>query len=276
MVRAAAKAPEERRMGRRGGAQGVNAAEFLVTGGTGTLGSRVVDRLRGAGHQVRVLSRSGRQGTIRGDLATGEGLETAVGGVETIVHCASSPTMTRRVDVEGTERLLGAASRAGVSHLLFISIVGVDRNPYFPYYGMKLETEKIIERAAVPWTILRITQFHGFVLRLIQTLDRLPVVPTPRDFLLQPIDVGEAAGRTAEYALLTPSGRVPEVGGPEVRTFADLARAYLKAAGRRRMVVEVPVPGKMARAFREGAQLAPEGRYGEIRWEQFLDREIRV
>jgi nucleoside-diphosphate-sugar epimerase len=83
---------------------------ILVTGGTGSLGSRVVDSLRGAGHGVRVLSRSGRPDTVRGDLATGEGLEAAVEGVETLVHCASSPTRTRRVDVEGTWRLLQAGS----------------------------------------------------------------------------------------------------------------------------------------------------------------------
>jgi uncharacterized protein YbjT (DUF2867 family) len=176
--------------------------------------------------------------------------------------------------VEGTERLLRAAGRAGVSHLLFVSIVGVDRNPYFPYYRLKLETERIVERSEVPWTILRATQFHGFLLLFIQPLGRLPVMPAPKDFLFQPIDVGEVAARVAELALAAPSGRVPDVGGPEVRTFADLAKAYLAVAGLGRRVVEVPVPGRMARALREGAQLAPDGRYGEVRWEEFLEREI--
>jgi uncharacterized protein YbjT (DUF2867 family) len=77
----------------------------LVTGGTGALGRRV-DRLRGAGHEVRIFSRSGGEGRVRGDLATGEGLEAAVQGAETIVHCASSPRRARQVDVEGTERRL--------------------------------------------------------------------------------------------------------------------------------------------------------------------------
>jgi nucleoside-diphosphate-sugar epimerase len=89
----------------------VNGSEFLVTGGTGSLGSRVVDRLRGAGREVRVFSRRGGEGRVRGDLATGEGLEAAVQSIETIIHCASSSTSTRQVDVEGTERLLGTASR---------------------------------------------------------------------------------------------------------------------------------------------------------------------
>lgn len=254
----------------------VNASELLVTGGTGTLGSRVVDRLREAGHAVHILSRSGRPGTIPGNLITGEGLETAVRGVHVIVHCASSPIRTRQVDVEGTERLLRVAARADVSHVVFISIVGVDRNLYLPYYRMKLETERFVERSPVPWTILRATQFHDLILMIVGALNHVPLVaPVPKGFLFQPIDVGEAADRTAELALAAPAGRVPGIGGPEVRTFADLARAYLEAAGLRRRVLEVPVPGKMARALREGAQVAPEGRYGDIRWEEFLDRVVR-
>ena len=86
--------------------------------------------------------------------------------------------------------------------------------------------------------------------------------------------MGEVADRTAELALASPAGRVPDVGGPEVRTFGDLARAYFEAAGRRKRVVEVPVAGKIARALREGAQTAPDHRYGELRWEEFLDRVL--
>lgn len=249
----------------------MNTHEILVTGGTGSLGSRVVNRLSEAGENVRVMSRYWHANTIRGDLLTGEGLEEAVEGVSTIIHCASSSLRrTRQVDVDGTRRLLQAAERTGVSHILFISIVGVDRNPYFPYYRMKLETERIIEHSEVPWTILRATQFHGFVLRLIQALDRLPMMVAPRGFLFQPIDVGEVADRSAELALAGPAGRAPDVGGPEVLAFADLARAYFEAAGRRRRVVEVPLLGKVSRALREGAQTAPEHRYGKIRWEEFL------
>src|SRR5215212_3070695 len=242
------------------------ASEVLVTGGTGSLGSRVVDRLRDAGRDARALSRSGRPGMVPGDLLTGEGLEQAVEGVGAVVHCASSPRKTRQTAVEGTERLLRVAARAGVSHFVFISIVGVDRNPYFPYYRMKLEIERLVERSPVPWTILRATQFHEFVLRIIQFLDRLPVVMMPKG-LLQPIETGEVAERLVELALLEPVGRAPDIGGPEVRTAAELARAYFEALGRRRRVVEVPLPGKMARAFREGAQVCPDHRYGKIRWE---------
>jgi uncharacterized protein YbjT (DUF2867 family) len=250
--------------------------EILVTGGTGTLGRRVVDRLRAAGRAVRVLSRSGRPGTVRGDLSTGENLEAAIRGIDTIIHCASNPVKLRRTDVAGTELLLQEAARAGVSHVVFISIVGVDRNPYFPYYRAKLDAERVVERSPVPWTILRATQFHDLVLMALHLLDRLPVVmPIPRGFRLQPMDVGEAAGRLDELSLAGPAGRVPDVGGPEVLTSTELARAYLEASGRSKRLVGVPLPGKAARAVRGGAQLCPDKRYGTVRWEEFLRENIQ-
>jgi uncharacterized protein YbjT (DUF2867 family) len=257
-------------------AQGVSASEILVTGGTGSLGRLVVDRLRGPGYQVRTLSRSARgAGVVRGDLLTGEGLARALEGVDVLVHCASSPRKPRQTDVEGTGRLLEAAGRARVSHVAFVSIVGVDRNLHLPYYRAKLEAERIVERSPVPWTILRATQFHEFVLKQIRLLERLPVMMAPRGFLLQPMDIGEVADRMVELSLSGPAGRVPDIGGPEVRTLPNLARSYLKATGRRRRIIAVPVPGKTARALREGAQLAPDQTYGEVRWDEFLDGTLQ-
>jgi uncharacterized protein YbjT (DUF2867 family) len=256
--------------------EGVNASEVLVTGGTGSLGHRVVNRLRGPGYEIRTLSRSARgAGVVRGDLLTGEGLTRALKDVDVLIHCASSPRKPRQTDVEGTGRLLEAASGAGVSHIVFVSIVGVDRNSYLPYYRAKFEAERIVERSPVPWTILRATQFHEFVLKQIRLLERLPVMMAPRGFLLQPMDIGEVADRLVELSLSGPAGRIPDIGGPEVRTLPDLACSYLKATGRRRRIVEVPVPGKAARALCEGALLAPDQTYGDIRWEEFLDGTLR-
>ena len=207
----------------------------------------------------------------------GENLGAAVRGADTIVHCASNPVKSRQTDVVGTGLLLQEAARAGVSHVVFISIVGVDRNPYFPYYRVKLDTERVIERSPMPWTILRATQFHDLVLMALRFLDRLPaVMPIPRGFRLQPMDVGEAASKLAELALSEPAGRVPDVGGPEVLTSEELARAYLGTSRREKRLVGVPLPGKGARAVREGAQLCPDQRYGKIRWEEeFLHEKIR-
>lgn len=255
----------------------MSAPEILVTGGTGVLGRRVVERLDAAGVGVRVLSRGGYPGTVRGDLLTGEGLYAAVRGVDTVVHCASSSVRrSRQVDVEGTGRLLESAAAAGVSHLVYISIVGIDRAPYYPYYRVKSETERVIESSPIPHTILRATQFYDLVLMAIRFLDRLPAMPVPAHFLGQPIDAGEVADRMVELALSSPAGRVPDIGGPEVRTLASSARGYLGVLGSRKRILEFPFPGKMARAVRDGALTCPENAYGKTRWEDFLRKELRA
>jgi uncharacterized protein YbjT (DUF2867 family) len=210
---------------------------------------------------------------MRGDLLTGEGLGPAVQGVDTIIHCASSPfRKARGVDVEGTGRLLEAAAEAGVSHLAYISIVGIDQATSYPYYRIKLDTERVVEGSPVPHTILRATQFYELVLMAMRLLDRLPVMVVPSGFLGQPIDAGEVAGCLVQLALSGPSGRAPDIGGPEVRTLAYAARVYLRARGSLKRIFEVSVPGKTARAFREGALVCPDRAYGKIRWEDFLDQ----
>lgn len=253
----------------------MNCGEILVTGGTGVLGSKVVRRLRLTGIEPRVLSRRGRPGTFRGDLLTGEGLEAAVRGVDTIVHCASSPFReAHQTDVEGTERLLRIASKAGVSHFVYVSIVGIDRAQSYTYYRVKLETERLIEGFPIPHTILRATQFYDLVLMAVRALARLPVVPVPKGLVGQPIDAGEVACRMVELALDGPAGRVPDIGGPEIRTAEDIARSYLGAIGSRKKAVAFPLPGETARAIRSGALTCPENRYGTVAWEEFLRGEI--
>ena len=253
----------------------MNDTEILVTGGTGVLGSKVVERLRSAGIEPRVLSHSGHPGAMKGDLLTGEGLEEAVRGIDTIVHCASSPfRKARQTDVEGTKRLLEAAARSGVSHVVYISIVGIDRARSYPYYRVKLETEKVVEDSPIPHTILRATQFYDLVFMAVRALSRLPVVPVPRGLIGQPIDVGEVADRMVELALSEPAGRVPDIGGPELRTVDDIVRSYLKVMGSRKRLMPFPLPGKTARAIRSGALTCPENRHGRITWEQFLGEEL--
>jgi uncharacterized protein YbjT (DUF2867 family) len=82
--------------------------------------------------------------------------------VDAIVHCASDPSKARQTEIGGTENLLLAA-RADVPHVVYVSIVGVDRNP-ISYYQAKLAAERVIESSLLPWTILRATQFHEFLL----------------------------------------------------------------------------------------------------------------
>lgn len=216
---------------------------MLVTGGTGTLGRPLVDLLTRAGRPVRVLSRRPRAAAggppvewVAGDLATGRGVERAVDGAQVIVHCATS-VRSRRVDVAGTGRLL--------------------------------EAERLVEGSRLPWTILRTTQFHDLLHRVLGTLSRPPLL-LPRGLRFQPVDTREAAERLAALALGPPAGRVVDLGGPQVLTVEELAGGYLRATGRRRPVVRVHVPGATARGFRAGGHLCPEHPDGTRTWAEFL------
>ncbi|MET8129452.1 SDR family oxidoreductase [Streptomyces sp. NPDC005065] len=237
---------------------------ILVTGGTGTLGREVTDRLRTGGHEVRVLSRRSQPYAV--DLRDGAGLDAAVDGVDTIVHCATTP---RGGDDTAAGHLIEAAKRAGVPHLVHISIVGVDRVP-LGYYQVKRQVERMVEESGLGWTILRSTQFHDLVLRILAAVARLPVMPLPAGVRLQSIDTGEVADRLAELAVAGPAGRVPEMGGPEVRELPELARAYLRATGKRRPLVPVPLAGKAYAGYRRGGHLTPRRAVGKVTFEEFL------
>jgi uncharacterized protein YbjT (DUF2867 family) len=251
---------------------------ILVTGGSGTLGRAVVRRLFDLGHPVRGLTRQGsRPGPaawFTGDLTTGAGLERAVEGTSAVIHCASDPRRPEH-DVEGTARLIEVARRGGVSHLVYISIVGIDRVP-LGYYRAKLRVERLVEDSGLPWTILRATQFHDLVLGVLRGLARLPVLPVPAGIRLQPVDAGEVAARLVELAADGPRGRAPDLGGPEARGMGDLARTYLRAARRRRPVLTLPVPGRAARAVRDGALLVPGRAGGRRTWDAFLAERLAV
>ncbi|MET7440371.1 SDR family oxidoreductase [Streptomyces sp. NPDC004082] len=240
----------------------------LVTGGTGTLGRLVTERLRAGGHEVRVLSRHAQPYAV--DLrAGGPGLDAAVAGVDTIVHCASAP----RGDEQAAAHLVAAARKAGVPHLLYISIVGVDAVP-LGYYRSKLAVEKLVEESGLGWTILRATQFHDLVVRLLDGLSKVPVLLLPAGVSDQPVEVSEVADRLVELAVGAPAGRVEDMGGPEVRTFPSLARAYLRATGKRRPMVGVRLAGKAYRGMRAGGHLTPEHAVGKGTFEEYLARRF--
>ncbi|EPD61215.1 MULTISPECIES: SDR family oxidoreductase [Streptomyces] len=240
---------------------------ILVTGGTGTLGRLVTERLRADGHEVRVLSRHTQPYAV--DLRKGgAGLDAAVEGVDTIVHCATTQTGG---DEKAARNLVEAARRAGVGHLVYISIVGVDEVP-LGYYKTKLAVEKLIEESGVGWTVLRATQFHDLPVMIFRALAKLPVLLLPAGVQDQPIEVAEVAERLAELAAQPPAGRVQDMGGPEIRTFDSLARAWLRSTGRRRPIVNVPLFGRTYRAFRQGGHLAPEQATGKGTFEEYLQR----
>lgn len=247
----------------------------LVTGGTGTLGREVVARLRATGAEVRVLTRDPerKNGHVTGNLATGEGLDTAVSGADTVIHCATNPRF-HKVDFDGTKLLLDQAREAGVRHFVYISIVGVDRNP-FPYYRTKLRVERLIAESGVPWTVLRATQFHDLVLGLVSRVAKLPLSPVPKGFRVQPVDVEAVAERLVTIADKEPVGRATDVGGPRVDPIGELLQVYCAAVGKSRTMVPIGIPGRTGRAFRAGENLlGPDGEVIGGTFDEFLARKF--
>src|SRR4051812_27993786 len=245
--------------------------DVLVTGGTGRLGQRVAAPPQAAGHTVRQMSRRGTgPGGVRGDLATGFDLTSALAGAEAVVHAASDPRGDPwQVDVAGTRRLVEAVDRSRMRHLVYVSIVGVDRIPY-GYYRAKYAAELVLLASGLPVTLLRVTQFHDFVDSLLDTARRGPVLPVPMGWRGQPVDVGDVADHIVGTCAAPPAGGVVEFGGPEELSAADLARAWAGARAPGTHVVATPVPGKLSTAFRDGAALPTAGARGRRTYGQHL------
>jgi uncharacterized protein YbjT (DUF2867 family) len=257
--------------------KGKTMQRILVTGGAGRLGQLLVKRLSATGYPVRGMSRRASPGEdwpggewMQADLVTGAGVAEAIQGIDVVVHTAGKGT--RHVDVEGTRRLLDAAHEAGVSHVVYISIVGIDRVPY-AYGKAKLACEELIEHSGLPWSILRATQFHYLIDVVLRTLTRLPLVTLlPTDLLLQPVDEDDVAQRLCEVVQAGPSGFLPDMGGPQVYTSGELARIWLQQRGMHRAIIPLWMPGKMARALRQGGNTCPQQATGAVSWEAWLQQ----
>lgn len=255
--------------------------KVLITGGTGYLGRNLIRDVAKDGHAVRVLSRRTKSEIepaniewAQADLAFGDGVPEAVAGVDAIIHAASDPRRSQAVDVNGTKYLVSAARDNGVSHLVYISIVGIDRIP-LRYYERKLRTETIIEQSGIPYSILRATQFHSLIHLLISKVANLPMLlPLPTDFRFQSVDESEVSKRLTSLLGKKAQGKVPDMGGPEILTLGEMARTWMSVRGIHRRLLNVPLPGAFPQAFREGRNTTGDGWRGVITWRQWLARPV--
>lgn len=245
---------------------------IAVVGATGTAGRPIAAELERRGHEVRRLSRGSETHPV--DLLTGEGLDDALEGCDAVVdasNAAGRTSKTRALLVHGGQRLLAAEARAGVSHHICLSIVGIDRVP-IGYYGVKQEQEETVRDAGVPWTILRATQFHQLIDWAFSSLARarvLPRISAP----LQPIDPVEVAAAAAEIAAGEPLNDTTTIAGPRIEPVADLARTWKAARGKRAFLMPVPLVGKAGAGLRAGGltDRSPDHR-GTTTFEDWLVR----
>lgn len=249
----------------------------LVTGAMGTLGRVVVTRLRSVGFPVRALSRRKRPPDDRidwvvGDVTTGSGIGSAVDGIHTVVHLASAPYRrgyTRSVEIDGTRRLLDEAHVAGVQHIVYTSIIGCDRIPW-AYFKTKVAAEELMARGPIPFSILRLGQFHDFVDRALSSLSGIGLLVADRKVLAQPVDTSDVAERMIAALRTGPTSGIEQFGGPEVLDLRIAARQWLTATGKRRPILPVRIPGRLGRAFRDGHLTAPAAPRGGRTWREYL------
>ena len=211
--------------------------KITVLGATGLIGSRVVTLLRTAGHEVTPAARS-----TGVDAVSGKGLDGALAGADVVVDVTNAPSLDAEPVMAffATEsaNLVAAAKAAEVSHIVVLSIVGVDGLPDSGYARAKVVQEKTIAGSGLPYTIVRATQFHEFTDMIVGSLlvDGAYRVPEAR---IQPISAAEVAAEVADAAQAAPLNGVL-VGGPDKMTFAQLVRVVSEARGRQAPIIVDP------------------------------------
>lgn len=212
--------------------------KVVVIGGSGLIGTKVVNNLRALGHEVVAASPKSGVNTL-----TGEGLATALAGARIVVDVANSPSFEDRAVLEFFEtsgrNLLAAEAAAGVAHHVALSVVGTERLLASGYFRAKMAQEKLITASKVPYTIVRATQFFEFARSIAQDATagstvRLPVA------LMQPIVSDDVAAALTRVVLETPVNGIVEIAGPEQIPQDELVRRFLRASGDARTVVTDP------------------------------------
>lgn len=212
--------------------------KLAVIGATGQIGSRVVELLRTAGHEVTGVSRSSGV-----DVVTGSGVADAVTGNEVLVDLTNSPSVDDEPAMTfftaSSANLVAAAKAGGVGHYVALSIVGADSLPVSGYMNAKVAQENTVKQSGLPFTIVRATQFHEFADMIVtgMTVDGEVRVPEAR---IQPIAAADVAEYVARVAQQAPVNGVVNLGGPEKMSFAELARAVLARRGESTPVVVDP------------------------------------
>jgi uncharacterized protein YbjT (DUF2867 family) len=244
--------------------------KIVVIGGTGLIGSKVVEKLKQKGHEAIAAAPNTGVNTI-----TGEGLKEAMAGAQVVIDLANSPSFEDKAVLEFFEtagrNLLAAETAAGVRHHVAPSIVGIDRSDN-GYFRAKVAQEKLIKTSGIPYTIIRSTQFLEFLRAIADSsADGNTVRISPG--LFQPIAAEDVAATVADVALAAPRNGIVEIAGPERAPFNEIVARYLKAVRDPRVVVSDPEARYYGGRVEERS-LVPlgEARLGRIAFDEWLRR----
>jgi uncharacterized protein YbjT (DUF2867 family) len=212
--------------------------KIVVIGGSGLIGTKLVNDLRKRGHEVVAASPSTGVNTV-----TGEGLAEALIGTQVVVDVANAPLWEDKAVLAFFEtsgrNLLAAEVVAGVGHHIALSVVGTDRLLASGYFRAKVAQENLIKASKIPYTIVRATQFFEFVGAIAQSASDGQTVRLP-PALMQPIVSDDVAAALADVAVADPLKRTVDLAGPEKIRMDDLVRQFLVASGDTREVITDP------------------------------------
>jgi uncharacterized protein YbjT (DUF2867 family) len=245
--------------------------KIVVIGGTGLIGTKLVNNLRERGHEV--LAASPKSGV---NTFTGEGLAEALTGAQVVVDVANAPSWEDKAVLEFFEtagrNLLAAEKAAGVRHHVALSIVGADRLPASGYLRAKVAQENLIKASGIPFTIIRSTQFFEFVKGIIESATEGQTVRLS-PALMQPIASDDVAAALTGLALAEPSNDTIEIAGPKPIRMDELARRFLSATRDPRKVT-ADVHARYFGAELNDQSLTPgdKARLGPTRFEKWFSR----
>jgi uncharacterized protein YbjT (DUF2867 family) len=248
--------------------------KIVVIGGSGLIGSKLVEKLTEHGHESVPASLNTGVNTL-----TGEGLAEAVDGAAVVVDVSNSPSFEAAAVLEffetSTRNLLAAESAAGVGHHVALSIVNADGLPDSGYLVAKVAQEGLITKAGIPYSIVRSTQFFEFLQRIADDATEGDTVRLP-DALIQPIAADDVAAALGKVAVGRPVNGIVEIAGPQPMRFEEFVRTGLSARNDPRRVVADPAAKYFGAALSERSLVPDAGdvRLGETRFADWLKQTM--
>jgi uncharacterized protein YbjT (DUF2867 family) len=246
--------------------------KIVVIGGTGLIGSKLVSKLRGHGHEAVAASPDSGVNTL-----TGEGLADVLQGAGTVVDVSNSPSFEDAAVLDffttSTRNQLAAEKEAGVGHHVALSVVGTERLAESGYFRAKIAQEKLIKESGVPYSIVHATQFFEFVKSIAQAATEGNTVRLS-PALIQPMAAEDVATAVARTAVGSPQNATVEVAGPEQFGLDELIRKGLSFRGDPRKVVTDP-NARYFNAMLQDGELLPgsEATIYNTRFDEWLNQQ---
>lgn len=247
--------------------------KIVIVGGTGLIGSKLVNKLNQSGHTVIAASPSLGINTL-----TGEGLFEALKDAEVVVDVSNIPTAEGRTVLDFFQRstlnLVTAEAYAGVKHHIALSIVGADRLSDSAYFRAKIAQEEIIRESGMPYTILRSTQFFELAARIAEEgeiCDEVHISPAA----IQPVAADEVVSALTDILMGQPLNTTIEVAGPVLMPMFEFIRYYMNATEDWRQLVEDEDAFYFGAALNDQSLVPGENaRLGKIKYEDWFNRQL--